>query len=219
MKAARAGLLALAVATAALLASSASAANLPSTTYLDKAGGYEVAIPKTWQLVPRSVAQVQTLIAQLKKKKETELAQTYATIIGSASGRSELKNFRFQAFDWPPTSSVETDMSIAITSVPKSYGNSKLKAIGATFANQLAANPGSKVTVPKPIKLASGMTAEFIEGSVPAPTKAEPATGFQLFLILRPQTHRLYELSFRIDARDLSQVTLFASIADHFKFV
>jgi len=73
--------------------------------------------------------------------------------------------------------------------------------------------------VPKSIKLASGLTAEFIEGTVPGPTTSDPSTGFQLYLLLRPQTHRLYELSFRIDARGLSQATLFRSIADHFELV
>ena len=76
------------------LAAAGAAANVPSTTYADKAGGYAITIPKNWELVPRTVAGVKALAAKLKKKKSTaDLGNYYMTLIATpaaaaASSRS-----------------------------------------------------------------------------------------------------------------------------------
>jgi hypothetical protein len=56
MRRARAGGLAIVV--VLVLAAGASAANIAGTTYVDKGGGYTITIPRTWQVVPRKVAEV-----------------------------------------------------------------------------------------------------------------------------------------------------------------
>ncbi len=215
MGAARAGWLAIAVTTAAVLAAGASGKNQPSTTYLDKTGGYQISIPTTWKLVPRTVPQVQALIAQLKKQKQTTLASMYSSIISSAGGRSGLKAYRFQAFGWPQSSATPllTEVSVGVVKTTKAYGPSSLPAIGAEYANALSANKGSKITVPKRVTLPAG-PAELIEGTIPAGSGL--SNGIKLYLV--PHGKRLYEISFQIDARFLKVATLFTSIAEHFKF-
>jgi hypothetical protein len=82
------------------LASAGTAANVPSTTYADKAGGYTITIPKNWELVPRTVAGVKALAAKLKKKKSTaDLGSYYLTLIATQAQRQQLAIYRFQAFD------------------------------------------------------------------------------------------------------------------------
>ena len=69
---------------AVALVAAGAAKNQPSTIYVDRAGGYAIAIPKTWQLIPRSQSDVKALIAKLEKKSSTvPLADFYSTILAS----------------------------------------------------------------------------------------------------------------------------------------
>jgi hypothetical protein len=208
----------LALATASVLATAAGAANLPSTTYVDKADGFAITIPRAWELVPRSTASLKAAIAALKQTKKSEqiaLASTFSSILASAGGRSGLTAYRFQAFAWPvdPTTPLLTEVSVGVVATSKAYGSAQLGTLGAEYANALSANSGSKILVPKTVTLPAGK-AEFIEGTIPAGPGL--ATGIELYLI--PHGKRVYELSFSIDSRGLSEATLFTSIAEHFAF-
>lgn len=200
-----------------LLAGPAGAANLPSTTYVDKPGGYRITIPTKWQVVPPSVDLVKAKVAQLKKQKKTALARAYGSYVSTAAGRQELKQFRFRAFMWPALPSpVPTDVSLRIQKVSTSLKTSDLPNIGATFRKELA-SPGATVSQPQAVKLGAGK-AVVLTGTVPLPASYGGAkTGFTLVLLLRPG--RLYMLSFRIDSRAAGDANIFTSIADHFRFV
>jgi hypothetical protein len=214
MRGALAGGLAATLAAASVFAAGAAAKNVPSTTYASKRGGYQITIPTAWKLVPRTKAQVQALIAQLKKQKQTTLASTYSAIISTAAGRAGLSAWNFQAFAWPvdPGTPILTEVSVGIVKTSRAYGKQDLKAVGATYANALVSNKGAKVTVPKTVTLPAG-PAEFIEATIPAGTGL--ANGVELYLI--PHGKRLYELSFQVDSSLLSSATLFTSIAHRFK--
>jgi hypothetical protein len=205
----------LAVVAAAAFAGGAFAGNQKGTTYVDEQDGYSLTIPSTWQLIPRTVAEVKARIATLKKTKSTvPLADTYQSIISSAAGRSALKAYRLQAFLWPMDGSTPllTEVSLGVVPTSKAYAEADLPRIGATYADALAQNKGSKVAVPKLVKLPSG-AAEFVQATIPA---GEGLTnGVELYLI--PHGKRLYELSFQVDARYLKSATLFTSIAEHFR--
>ncbi len=204
------------VVVAAVLASSSAATNVAGTTYVDKPGGYSITIPKTWQLIPRSVAQTKTLITTLKKQKKTALAKFYSTIIASAAGRSGLTAYRFQAFDWPgsETQPIPVQVSLGVVSGKKTYTAASLPGIGAVFANELSSTKGSKITVPKTVTLPSGK-AEFIEGTIPIGSGIE--NGLELYLI--PHGKTVYELAFQIEASQLKTATLFTAIAKEFKIL
>jgi len=208
---------AVAAALALVLAAGGAGATQPSTVYVDKAGGYAIAIPKTWQLIPRSTAGVQALIAKLKKKKATvPLADFYSTILSSQPGKTGINAYRFQAFDWPGSlsSPVPIQVSVGITGAKRAYTAKDLPSIGAVFANAFAANKGAKVTVPKTVTLPAGK-AELVEAAIPV--GGGVTNGAMVYLI--PHGKRLYELSFQIEASQLKTATLFTSIAEHFRLL
>ena len=216
VRAGLAGALASALAFAAV-ATGAAAKNQPSTIYVDKAGGYAIAVPKTWQLIPRSQAGVKALIAKLKKKSSTvSLADFYSTILASQAGKSGIAAYRFQAFDWPGSLSapVPIQVSVGISPAKRAYTARDLPAIGAVFANAFASNKGAKVTVPKTVTLPAGK-AELVEAAIPV--GGGVTNGAEVYLI--PHGKRLYELSFQIEASQLASASLFTSIAQHFKLL
>jgi hypothetical protein len=213
------GCLAFALVAVCTAATAAATANIPSTTYVDKTDGFAITVPTTWKLVPRSTAALAAAIAALKKTKKPEqlaLASTYSSIGATASGRTGLTAYRFQAFAWPPdiTTPLLTEVSLGVVKTSRAYGSADLTPLGDEYANALAANTGSRILVPKTVRLPAG-NAEFVEGTIPA-GNGGLATGVELYLI--PHGKRVYELSFQIDARGLSQAKLFTSIADHFAF-
>ena len=202
---------------ASVLAAAAAGKSQPATTYIDQAKGYSITIPRTWQLIPRTETQVRSLIATLHRKKSTvPLAETYQSILSSSAGRSGLSTYRFQAFLWPLDGSTPllTEVSLGIVPTHTAYGRSALPTIGATYANALAQNTGSRVAVPKAVTLPAG-PAELVVATIPA---GEGLTnGVELYLI--PHGKQLYELSFQIDARFLRQAAILTSIAEHFRFL
>jgi hypothetical protein len=198
------------------LAAAGNGANVPSTTYADKAGGYTITIPKNWELVPRTVAGVKALAAKLEKKKSTaDLGKYYLTLIATPQQRQELSIYRFQAFDWPASLSQPVPVEVSVGAVvDKNVVTAKrLPAIGAVYANALKSTQGSKVLGPKPVKLPVG-PAELVEAVVP--NGGGVSTGVDLLLI--PRGKVLYLLSFQIEASQMASATLFTSIAQNFKF-
>jgi hypothetical protein len=165
--------------------------------------------------VPRSKAAVEAEIKKLGTgAANAELVATYKAVISTASGVSSLTAYKFQALAWPVDTDtpILTQVSVGIVKTSKVYGKKDLPAIGATYANALAANKGSKIVDPKLIELPAG-PAEFIEGTIPAGTGL--SNGVELYLI--PHGKKLYELSFQIDATLLSSAKIFTAIADAFK--
>ena len=202
---------------ASALSGAAAGTNVPGTTYVDKSAGFSITIPRTWELVPRSIAQVSQVVATLKKKASTvELADAYSSIIATAAGRSQVASYTFQAFDWPfvvGSTPILTEAYVFVVKTPRAYGKKDLKAIGDEFANALSANKGSKIVVPKQIDLPAG-PAEYIIGTIPG---GSVTTGIEWYLI--PHGRAVYELGFQIDSTGLSTATLFTSIAQNFKFL
>jgi hypothetical protein len=188
------------------------------TPIVDKAKGYGIVIPSTWQLIPRSQAQVNALIAKLKKKKATAaLATYYKAIVSTPAGKTGLTAYRLQAFAWPVAanaSPLPTELSIQVATLPKALAAGDFASLGSAYAGNFTGTKGAKVSKPKTIKLPAGK-AEFLEATLPA---GEGLTyGYALFLI--PHGKTLYNLTFQVDARELASATLFASIADSFGFV
>jgi hypothetical protein len=214
MRRARAG--GLAIVAALALGASALAANVPGTTYVDKGGHYKITIPRTWQVVPRTVPQVKKLIAKLENKKSTgQLAAFYKHLIASANERKQLSVYRFQAFDWPAslTQPVPVEVSVGIAVGSKAYGPKDLPTIGTVYANAFKSNQGAKVAAPTTVKLPAG-TAELIQAAIPVGQNVY--NGVALFLI--PRGKALYELTFQIEASQLSSETVFYAIAKQFRF-
>lgn len=218
MRTALRSLAAVALLAAALPATSGTAATLPSSTYLDKTGGYEITLPKAWRLIPRSETEIRSLIAELKRTKSDEnaaLAETYSAILASPTGLSGLSAYRFQAFAWPPdlATPILTEVSVGIVGDAKSYGRANLAALGDEYASALARNSGARIASPRRVQLPAG-AAEFLEGTIPA--GGGYVNGVELYLI--PHGLHIYELTFQVDASLLAKATLFGAIAQAFRF-
>jgi hypothetical protein len=217
---ARAGALAAAALAVAVVGSAgaASAAKVKGTPIVDKAKGYGIVLPATWELIPRSQSQVDALIARLKKTKSTvALAKYYQALVSTPAGKTGLTAYRLQAFAWPVpanASPLPTELSIQVATLPKALTTADFPSLGSAYASNFTGTKGAKVSKPKTIKLPAGK-AEFLEATVPA---GEGLTyGYALFLI--PHGKTLYNLTFQVDSRELANATLFASIAGSFGFI
>lgn len=211
-------MLATAAAAAVVAAGARASTTLPSTTWLDKAGGYEITLPTEWKLVPRSKAGIEEVIAGLKKTKSAEntaLEETYTSILDSSSGTKALSAYRFQAFAWPPDPDTPllTEVSVGVIGDSATFGHSNLTTLGDEYASALAENTGSTIEAPRRVKLPEG-TAEFVEGRIPAGSGL--TNGVELYLI--PHGLHVYELSFTADASLLPKATIFTEIAQDFRF-
>jgi hypothetical protein len=199
-----------------VLAGTAGAATKPpATKWIDKRSGYSIVLPPKWYPIPRGTSAIKQEIAYLKSHKQAGLAGAYSAILKSPASLAELKTYAFQAFLWPPLGSpIPTEVSLQIVPGKRVYKAADLPAIGAAYANALSAGKGSKITVPKRIKLAAG-PAEFITGIVP--NGGGVSTGLELYIFAHGK--RVYVLGFKIDAGVLSQAKVFRSIADNFAFL
>jgi hypothetical protein len=186
-------------------------------TWVDATDKYTITLPRTWDLIPRSAADIRSLVAQLKAKKTEEddaLAATYSAILASPQGVSELSTFRLQAFPWPPDvdTSILTEVGVKVIHNTLAASSASLTMLGQQYAAALRKNSGAKIDSPREVKLPAG-NAELVEGSVPA--GGGLSNGVELYLLLHGS--RLYVLSFTVDARLMAKATIFAAIAEHFR--
>jgi len=199
-----------------LLAGPASGATTPTATKWNvRAYGFSIILPAKWYAVPRTPAAVQQTIALLKKQKKTGLASEFSFYL-TASGKSQLKDFVFQAFyDISPSNDpIYPQLAVQVSKAAKPYTTGDLQAVGRAYASSLAQHKGAKISVAQRISLPVG-AAQFVTGTVPAGTGL--ADGFELYLLVHKGT--LYALKFDIDATVLSQAKVFRSIAEHFAWV
>ena len=181
MRWAQAGGLAATLIAAASLAGGASAKTQPGTTYVDQADGFAITIPTAWKIVPRGKAALKATIAKLKKSKSNaELVATFSSLLASKTGVSDLTAYKLQALAWPPDTNtpILTQVEVGVVPTKTAYGTSDLPAIGATYANALSANKGSKIVVPKVVKLPPATPSSSRERSRPeaASTTASSST-------------------------------------------
>jgi hypothetical protein len=194
-------------------AGTAGAATPPPTTYVDASGGFRITLPHGWYYVPSSVAGVEAEVRKLDHEKQTGLAKAYDQLIATAAARAAIATYAFQAFVYPPLSTVETVVTVGVVHTSASTAAKQLPALGRTFAKEFATTKGAKVDPAEVVTLGSGPAA-LVEGSDPLPHGL--AEGFELYLI--PHGTRLYELGFRIDARLLPRASAFRAIANGFSF-
>src|SRR3954468_14119144 len=195
MKAAAAALL-----VALGLAAAASAATPTATKYVDKKDGYSIIVPAKWYPVPRTVAAVKATIADLKKRKQANLATAYGFYL-TANGKQELAAYRFQAFyfNGPSMDPVPIDVSLQVND-SIAYAPKNLQAAGIAYGKQFASIQGAKISAPKMVKLPEGQ-AVHLTGSVP--NGGGVSTGLDLYLLIHAK--KLYALSFKVNAAGLTQ--------------
>jgi hypothetical protein len=198
-----------------LLAGPASGATTPTATKWNvRAYGFSIILPAKWYAVPRTPAAVQRTIALLKKQKKTGLASEFSFYL-TASGKSQLKNFVFQAFYDISPSTDPIAPQVAVDVVKGTYTTADLTVAGNTFARQLASeHKNAKISVPKRIKLPEG-PAQFITGTIPVASGL--SDGFELYLLAHKG--KLYVLKLDVDATVLSQAKVLRSIAENVRWL
>lgn len=201
----RATLVALAL--AAVLASAAVAAGW--RTYRDTAGGYSIAVPAGWQVVPRATADVRKLAKQLQARHETALATQLDEI--AASRRTQPAVYRFQALQWPaPKGATVPDVTVKVDSVGRT---ARLSVIAAELEKALASPRGATVEPARTVQLPAG-TAIRISGTTRLGKKLHAA--YLMYLFLRPR--RLYTVAFRcLAVQERAEAPLFGRIAARFR--
>jgi hypothetical protein len=209
---------ALASALAAAVAAGATAAKpAPSNIWIVKSQGFAITLPKTWQAIPPTVADVKTLIARYKKSKSTaDLATYYGKIIGTKAGLTDMKAYKFQAFDWPISeeSPVPVDVRVGVVKVSKPVTAAALPDAAAVFERSFMSNKGARGTKPKVVTLPSGKAATF---EVMFPIGGGFSQGIQMYLI--PHGKRVYELLFGVEGQSLAGAKVFTQIAQLFRFI
>jgi hypothetical protein len=203
----------LAVAVCAGVVAPSAAAGTSWRTVSDGADGFSIAVPASWQLVPRSTKGVKARVAQLQRQKRMPLATQYAVLAAGRKGASS--PFRFQAFAWPaPPGPIVPDVSVKLDTVAK---GATLKSVAAGFRRALAKPRGARVAAPRRVVLPAGRAVE-LEGSIALTRKnAKPLhSAYTVYLLLRGK--RLYSISFRYAAaQTTAEAPLFRQIADTFR--
>jgi hypothetical protein len=209
---------ALAAALAVTVAAAATAAKpVPSNIWVVKSQGFAITLPKTWQAIPPTVADVKTLIARYKKSKSTaDLANYYGQIIGTKAGLADMKTYKFQAFDWPISmeSPVPVDVRVGVVKVSKPLSATDLPAAAAVFERSFLSNKNARGTKPDVVTLRSGKAGHF---KVVFPIGGGFSQGIEMYLI--PHGKRVYELLFGVEGQSLAGAKIFTQIAQLFRFI
>lgn len=157
----------------------------------DRAGGYSIAVPATWQVVPRSTAELDAHVARLRAQKRMALAYQFAQI--AAVRRATHTAFRFQAFSWPaPRGQVVPDVTVKIDPLSPGATPAALPRIAGQIAKTLAAAPTATATSPVGVRLPAG-AAQRITGTTQISKTVR--SRFALYLLIHGR--RLYSVTFR----------------------
>jgi len=136
----------LAVALAAL-ALTGTTADAPWRTVTVRSGGFSIAVPRAWKLVPRSTDRLNALVADLRKRKRPALALQYAQI--AAARRATGAVYRFQAFAWPaPKGAVVPDVTVKLDPLTRGTTAAALPSIARQVAKALSRSAGATASAP-----------------------------------------------------------------------
>jgi hypothetical protein len=197
MSPARAALL---VAIAALLLPGAGDAAPGWKTYRNAAGGFSIAVPAGWQVIPTTRASRLALAAKLRSSGQTDRAR----LVGSyaAPGHTEVSGRVFQAVQYPELAgAITTDVTVTWTELPAASRNARgLEELSSVVSGRLAREQGVTLATrqPRPVSFQYGR-GYLIYGSAPAAGLPGPRTGFATYLLLGHGG--AFNLTLRTDSR------------------
>lgn len=178
-------------------------------TYRDAKGGFSIAVPAGWQVVPHATADVLALAKRLQAEHRTALATQLGEI--AASRKTQPAVYRFQALQWPaPKGATIPDVTVKVDTVARA---ARLSVIAAQFEQALGKPRGAIVEPPKRVKLVAGPAVR-IAGTTRLGPKLHAA--YVLYLVLR--SGKLYSVAFRcLAAQERAEAPLFARIVLRFR--
>lgn len=178
-----------AVAAAAWLTAGSAAAPAPWTHVTDSVAGYSIAVPASWQVVPRSTQRLDARVAQARRLKQFALANQFAEI--AAVRRKTGTVYRFQAFAWPPPKgAVVPDVTVRIAALTHSTTRVALPLIARQIAKSLSR--AASVSASRRLALPAGEAYE-VAGSIPLSKTIR--SRFAIYLLMHRR--QLYSLTFR----------------------
>lgn len=193
------------VVAAACLAVTSAAAAAPWSRVTDRAGGYSIAVPASWQVVPRSTRRLDARVAQARALKQFALANQLAEI--AAVRRKTRTVYRFQAFAWPPPKgAVVPDVTVRIAALTRRTTRAALAPIARQIAKSLSR--AATVSASRRLVLPAGEAFE-VAGSIPLSKSLR--SPFAIYLLMHDR--RLYSLTFRGPAAAAER-----GILDSFRF-
>jgi hypothetical protein len=182
---------AVAVAIVGCVAGSAAAEPGTWRTVAVPTDGFTVAVPASWQVVPRSTPRLEALIADLRKRKRTTLALQLAQI--AAARRATDTVYRFQAIAWPPPAgAIVPDVTVKTDALAPDATAAALPAIAKRVAQALSRAAGATAAPPVARRLPAGR-AYAVVGTTRI-TKSLRSR-YAIYLLVHART--LYSVAFR----------------------
>lgn len=180
-------------------------AAVPWRTLSDSGGGFSIALPAGWQVVPRSTPALHALVSQLSRRRQTALASEYAEV--AALRRTTHTVYRVQAFAWPaPAGDIVPDVTVKVDTLRRGTTPTALPLIAR--AVEQALSRAKKTTVSKPVgrRIPAGPTVE-IAGT----TRLSKTLRSRYAVYLLVHGGRLYSISFRGTPPDAVEARILAS--------
>jgi hypothetical protein len=160
-------------------------------TVADPGGGYSLAVPRAWQVVPRETPQLTALVARLRRTKQTALANQFAEV--AAARRLTHPLYRFQAFAWPPPKgAVVPDVTVKTDPLSAGTTAAALPAIAREIVKALSGTKGATASAPVRSTLPAG-TAVSVTGTTQISKSVR--SRYAIYLLIHAKT--LYSISFR----------------------
>jgi hypothetical protein len=196
-----------AVAAAFCVAAASASAAGPWRTFSDLTGGFSIAVPAAWQIVPRSTAELNALVARLTKTKQTALANQFREI--AAVRRATHTVYRLQAFAWPPPKgAVVPDVTVKTDPLTAGTTRAALPRIAREIAKAISRSPTATASAPVRRTLPAGQAFE-----VTGTTRLSKTVRSRYAIYLLIHRGKLYSISFRGPATALEP-----RIVDNFRF-
>jgi hypothetical protein len=176
---------------AGLLAAAPAGAAAPWQRVADPAGGFSIAVPAAWQVVPPSSTELRALVVRLAGRKQTALANQFAQVAAARRGKPTI--YRFQAFAWPaPKGAVVPDVTVKTDPVTAGTTPSALPVIARQIAKALAGSAGATASAPVRRTVPAGHAV-----SVTGTTQLTKSLRSRFAIYLLIHRGKLYSISFR----------------------
>jgi hypothetical protein len=187
------------------ITTTAGAAGGKWVTQTDKPEGFAITVPTSLWFVPNSVAKVKAIELQLAQQNNAGAAAVYAEIRKS----SDVTKFVYEGFFYTPSATVQPLFTLAVLGTAAANTTpSALSALAKSSASALQ-KKGDSIVAAKVVTLPAGHAA-LVEATEPGTTKT------LLVQYTIGAGSRVYQLTFRTDAKSKASLATFQTIAKRF---
>ena len=176
---------------ACCVAAGSAAAQEPWRTFGGPAAGFSIAVPRSWQAVPRSTLELNALVTRLRREKRIALANQFTEV--AAARRTTQAVYRFQAFAWPaPKGVVVPDVTVKTDPLTAGATPAALFPIARQIVKTLAGSTSATASPPLRRALPAGQAV-----SVTGTTRLSKSLHSRFAIYLLIHRGKLYTITFR----------------------